>query len=226
MTATPTPFHSGRLPTDIPPQVGDLAASVFFDDFYGFTAADWTITTSEVGTGSATEAVTPGAHGILLVTNAAGDDDHDFFQKVSESFTFETGKRVWFGVRFKTSDATDSDLVFGLQITDTTPLAATDGVWFQKDDGDTEIDFHVTKDSVSTDATAIGTLADDTWITLGFLYDGANAIIPYVNGAAMTPSVITNMPDDEELTVSFGLQNGEAVAKTLSVDYVYAAQER
>jgi hypothetical protein len=34
------------------------------------------------------------------------------------------------------------------------------------------------------------------------------------------------MPDDEDLTVSFGIQNGEAVAKTMTVDYILAAMDR
>jgi hypothetical protein len=35
----------------------------------------------------------------------------------------------------------------------------------------------------------------------------------------------TYLPDTE-LTVSFGIQNGEAVAKTMTVDYIFAAKER
>jgi hypothetical protein len=38
-------------------------------------------------------------------------------------------------------------------------------------------------------------------------------------------SVLTNLPDDEELTVSFGIQNGAAAAKTLSVDYIRVEAE-
>jgi len=38
--------------------------------------------------------------------------------------------------------------------------------------------------------------------------------------------VNTNAPDDEELTVSFGIQNGAAAAKVLTVDYVTAMKER
>ena len=34
------------------------------------------------------------------------------------------------------------------------------------------------------------------------------------------------MPDDEVLTPSFGIQNGEAAAKTMSIDYILAAKER
>jgi hypothetical protein len=39
-------------------------------------------------------------------------------------------------------------------------------------------------------------------------------------------SVTTNLPDDEDMTVSIALQNGEAVAKTMTVDYVFVAKER
>lgn len=204
--------------------------SEFFDDFHSYAAADWTITTVEAGGGSATEALTPGVGGLLLITNDAADNDADFFQLPNESFKYVAGKRLYFGIRFKVSDATETDIVAGLQITDTTPLAVTDGIYFQKDDGDTNIDAHVTKDSTSTDATAIATLADDTFITLEFYYDGstrANANIQlFVDGVRVSGMALTNVPDDEDLTVSFGIQNGEAVAKTMTIDWVRAFVER
>lgn len=207
----------------------------FFDDFIEFDAADWTITTTEAGAGSASEALTPGAGGQLLITNDAADNDHDFFQKPGESFAFVAGKRAYFGIRFQTSDATDSDIIAGLVITDTTPLAHTDGIAFVKDDGDTNIDFTVTKDSTETEVAAIGTLEDDTWITLEFYYDGFTdedggltgaRLQAFVNGSRVGAAALDNVPDDEELTVTFGIQNGEAVAKTMTVDWVRAFIER
>ncbi len=221
-----TPFYAIKLFDSSPPTVGDLSAHVFFDDFDRFVAADWTITTTEAGAGSATEALANVDGGVLLVTNDAADDDADFFQKVGESFKIEVGYRAWFGARFKTSDAVQSDIVFGLQITDTTPLAVTDGIYFRKDDGDALLDFVVMKNSVASTSTGVATLVTDTWTIIGFYYDGVSRVIPYVNGVPYTALPITNLPDDEELTVSFGIQNGEAVAKRLSVDYLYAAKER
>jgi hypothetical protein len=47
-----------------------------------------------------------------------------------------------------------------------------------------------------------------------------------INNAAPVGVAITNLPDDEELTVSFGIQNGEASAQTMTIDYVVAAVER
>lgn len=229
MTATPTPFSAGRLAGEMPPCVGDTAWSVYFNDFMGpqdYTAADWTITTTEAGAGSASEAITNAAHGALLITNDAADDDADFLQLAQESFTFTAGKRTLFAARFKTSDATQSDIVFGLQITDTTPLAVTDGVYFLKSDADTWFDLKVAKDSAVTTLEEVGQCVDDTYMILAFEYDGYGAIYPWVNGKRGAAVAVTNLPDDEELTISFGIQNGEAVAKTLTVDYLYAAQER
>lgn len=201
-------------------------AHVFFDDFDRYVAGDWTITTTEAGAGSATEALTDADGGVLLITNDAADNDADFFQKVGESFLFESGKKLWFKARFKVSDATQSDFVMGLQITDTSPLDVTDGVFFQKDDGDTNLDFHVEKNNTATSASAIATVADDTYLTVGFYYNGVDEVQYYVNDVHTGTSATTNLPDDEALTISFGIQNGEAVAKTMSVDYIFAAKER
>ena len=199
----------------------------YFNDFDTYLASDWTITTTEDGTGSATEALTDGDGGILLVTNAAGDNDHDFFQLVKEGFKYESGKQLAFHVRFKTNDATQSDIVAGLQLTDTTPLDVTDGIFFLKSDGAATISFIVEKDSTQSTLTLPNSLADDTFMTLGFVYDPKDQKFHvYQNNVLAGTVVSTNAPDNEELTVSFGIQNGAAAAKTLSVDYIGAHKER
>ena len=192
-----------------------------------YNSGDFTITTTEAGTGSATEAITSGAGGQLLLTNAAGDNDLDFLQLKGESFKLSSSKRAFFEARFKVSDATQSDVVMGLQITDTTPLAVSDGVYFMKDDGDTNLDFHIEKDGTDTTTAAITTLADDTFVTVGFFIDPNTSQVSYFIGEAEPVGVVnTNLPDDEELTVSFGIQNGEAAAKTMTIDYVNVICER
>jgi hypothetical protein len=199
----------------------------YFNDFMTYNSGDWTITTTEDGTGSATEAITSGAGGQFLITNAAGDNDADFFNLKGESFLITGSKRAYFSARFKVSDATQSDFVMGLQITDTTPLAVSDGIFFIKDDGDTNLDFIVEKDSTSTDTTAIHTMADDTFVTVAFFVDPDTSLVHYsVNNAEPVGVVNTNLPDNEELTISFGIQNGAAAAKTMTIDYVTAIVER
>lgn len=202
---------------------------VYIEDFDYFAAADWTITTTEAGGGDASEALTNVAGGVLLVTNDAADDDADFFQKVGESFKFAAGKKTFFEARLATSDATQSDIVVGLQITDTTPLAVTDGVYFLKSDGAATVDFKSLMNSAGVTSSAVATMANATYIRLGFYYDGASNIAVYaddVKVADVTVAAGTTLCNDEELTISFGIQNGEAVAKTLSVDYIIVAQER
>ena len=198
----------------------------WFNDFFVYDTTDWTLTTVEAGASSATEAIGNAAGGVLVITNDAADDDSDFFQWAKECWKFVAGKKMQFRARFKVSDATQSDFVMGLQITDTTPLAVTDGIYFRKDDGDANLDFVVMKDSTATTKTAVATVANDTYLTVEFYYDGASDIQIFVNDTAVGSAALTNVPDDEELTVSFGIQNGEAVAKIMSVDYIEVNVER
>jgi hypothetical protein len=72
----------------------------------------------------------------------------------------------------------------------------------------------------------VATLANNTFVSLGFYYDGVSQVQYFVNGVSAGASVTTNLPDDEDMTVSFAIQNGEAVAKTMTVDYVFVAKER
>jgi hypothetical protein len=194
----------------------------YMEDFDYYTAGNWTVTETQAG---ATQALTDGDGGLLLLTNTAADNDLVSLQKVGESFRFASGKELFFEARFKVSDATQSDLVVGLQITDTTPLDVSDGVFFIKADASTTVSLVVEKNGTAT-TTSVGTMADDTFISLGFYYDGASAIQYSVNGSVLGTSVTTNLPDDEDLTVTFAIQNGEAVAKTMTVDYIFVAKER
>jgi hypothetical protein len=207
-------------------ELGQPAATLYhtyFEDFDYYTAADWTVTETQAG---ATQALTDGDGGLLLITNTAADNDLVSLQKVGESFRFASGKPLFFEARFKVSDATQSDVVIGLQITDTTPLDVTDGVFFIKADGAATVDFFVEKNNTATTASAVATMANDTFIRLGFYYDGISAVQYFVNGSIAGSSVTTNLPDDEDMTITIAIQNGEAVAKTMTVDYVYVAKER
>jgi hypothetical protein len=105
----------------------------------------------------------------------------------------------------------------------------TDGVFFSKDDGDTQLDVQCQKNATTgqTRAANIHTVVDATYLTVGWEYDGVNAVKYFVNDVhkGTLDASSTYLPDTA-LTVSFGLMNGEAVAKTMTVDYVFAAIER
>ena len=198
----------------------------YWNDFDTFEAADWTATETQ---SSATEALTDGDGGVLLLTNSAADDDAVSLQKISGSFLLVTGKPLLFAVRFKVSDATQSDLQLGLVVTDTTPLDATDGIYFQKDDGAATVDLYVRKNATtgSNKTAAIAPLVDDTWIELAWMYDGVETVYYYVNDrlAGSMNAAAAYLPDTY-LTPTLTLQNGEAAAKTMSVDYFLVAKKR
>ena len=206
----------------------------YFDDFFEYHSGIYTITTTEAGSGNASEAITAGAGGQLLITNDNADNDLDFFQLKGEAFKFDSTKRMFFSSRFKVSDATQSDLVMGLQITDTTSLDVTDGIFFIKGDADTQPDFIIEKDNSSTlSVLEMNAIADDTFVTLSFEYDpldvatGGAVFRAYQDNVQVGEITgTTNAPDDEDLTISFGIQNGEAAAKTLTIDFILVAVER
>ena len=206
------------------PYPSDQTFYMYHNDFFTYNSGDWTITTTEAGTGSASEAVTSSAGGALLLTNAAGDNDLDFLQLKGEGFKLSTSKKAYFSARFKVNDVDQSDFVMGLGITDTTPLDTTDGVFFISADGDAGLDFLVEKDNTATTTEDVATMADDTFITTTWFIDpDASKVFYSINNAKPVGVAITNLPDDEELTVSFGIQNGEASAQTMTIDYVVAA---
>jgi len=228
---TPTRFPGGLNTTALPnamAQMGQLDPSKFhsfFDDFDLFLATDWTITK----TGTGTTALTSGDGGLLLLTNTAAAPDAIWMQLVASSFLMAANKKAFFKCRFKVSDATQSVIQMGLVITDTTPLDATDGIYFQKDDGDAQIDVFVRKNATtgSISATNVGTLVSDTYITLAWYYDGVDSVKFYINDAlAETLDGTSTYLPDAVLAVSLGIQNGEAVAKNMTVDYIFAAKER
>jgi len=198
----------------------------YWDDFDTYVAADWVVTETQAG---ATQALTAGDGGWLLLTNTAADDDLVALQKTPAAFSFTSGKKAFFKARFKVSDATQSDVVIGLQVVDTTPLDVTDGVYFLKADGAATVDVVCRKNATtgSTSASAVATLVADTFIELAWYYDGIDKVFYAVDGTVKgSLDASSSYLPDTITTVSFALQNGEAVAKTMTVDYVYAAIER
>ena len=197
----------------------------YFNDFHEYVAGEWTIT----ATGAGTTALTDVNGGAILLTNATADNDARFHQKVGEGFLLAANKSAFFKCRFKVNDATQSDVIIGLQVTDTTPLDATDGIYFIKADDAATIDFVCRKDATtgSNSDTAIATLVDDTFITLAWYFDGVSTVKYWVNDVldGDVSGSSTYLPDTE-LTISFGNVNGAAAAKTMTVDYIFAALER
>lgn len=234
---TPSRFTNGIATVPKPNPLGMYGLPdptewhTYFNDFDTYVAGDWTVT----AVGAGTQALTDGDGGLLLLTNAAADNDAIQLQKLGESFLLTAGKRAFFKARFKVSDATQSDFLIGLAVTDTTlqgsvdGAGVTDGIFFNKDDGDTNLDVQCQKNATTgqTRAAAIATVADDTFLSVAWAYDGVSEVKYYVNDVQLgTLDGTSSFLPDTELTVSAAIMNGEGVAKTMTLDYIFAAQER
>lgn len=199
------------------------------NDFDTYNSSDWIVTVVEAGGGSAVQSLVDRDGGLLAIDNDDADNDSTFLQLFAEGFQFESGKKLSFKARFELSGASDAEqnaVIIGLQITDSTPLDASDGVIFKKDIGDAQIDFQVTKDSVSSSADSIYTVSNDELIEVSFFYDGVDKIDYFINNERLGALDTTNLPDDEVLTISFGIENGTSNQSSMGVDYIFVAKER
>lgn len=199
--------------------------SQYFNDFHAPVASYSDFDTNEItGGGTATVVITDAALGILLLTQNTPEDSSFNMQLPGESFIPTVSRNVFCEARLRLGEATQQDILFGLVVRDTTPLAHTDGIVFQKDDGDTNWDFNVTSSSSLSTETAIATANTTDFIKLGFKVIGRSVVEYWINDSK-EGEFTTNIPTTE-LTLTFISQNGSAGAKTgTSLDYLYCAQE-
>lgn len=208
------------------PISGNTDITQYFNDFLfagSYAAADWVVTETQAGATQGIAADVLG--GALALVNSAADNDVNQLQSAEEWVKLSSGKRAWFEIRLKCSEATETDWYVGFATTDTTIIAGTtDSCGFRKDDGATNI-YGLTETSTTETATSLGAAAADTFVTLGFVWDGKNAVRFYLN-RALKATHTTNVPSSNQLALTIMQQNGDANARTLTVDYVYVAMER
>jgi hypothetical protein len=207
----------------------ELDVCEYFNDFLvaqDYAAGDWVVTTTEAGGGDATEAIAADEDcGALVLTNDGNDNDSDQLQSAEEFMRLTAGKQTWFEARVKVSDADDVDMFVGLGITDTTPLDTSDRVGFQILEGDASIKCITEKNTTETNTDSGSDAADATYVKLGFHYDGSAAVRFFIN-RSLCATHTTNIPDDEQLAITLLIVNGAVGNDTLTIDYIYCAQER
>lgn len=199
----------------------------YFNDFHLYTAGDWIMTETQA---AATQAASDAAGGVLLLTNATGNTDVNQLQLANETFRLTSGKQCWIKARFALTAATFANFggLVGLAIKDTSAVAGvSDGIFFRKPAGAATLSAVLCKDAAET-TLAMGSMATATFVTAALHYNGKNAVNVWLNdGLVGGITTLTNLPDDEELTVTLASVNATAgAANVLSVDYIYAAIER
>lgn len=222
-----SPAEGVSLWETCPLLVDDLSYHEYFNDFHVYDADAWTVTVVDGGGDDGdSQVVTGAAGGVLLCTTDDAENDGPNFNLKGESFKLASGKELWFEARIAASEATQSDVLIGLSITDTDMLGGvTDGVYFRKVDASAAFAFVTEKNASETATAAVHTLVADTFVKLGFYFDGAGTVYGYVDGVLVATHTLT-IPDDEELTVAFQYLTGAAGVDTFSVDYIRVRQVR
>jgi len=204
-------------------------------DFCCFDSDCWTTTTTEKGSGSATETCIDAVNGVLQITNAGADNDLDELVYGCECFQLVDNFELYAEVRLRIDDPDNADWWFGLITGNSFFTPPNDYVVFFGDvaTGGDSVYFANAFNGAGNQVDTGIDLPDDTWYRFGFHWDGKGTIRWFVFTDAQeggycvaTGSVTTYIVQDEELNVGFGIRNAEADAHSLDIDYLYVVQKR
>ena len=105
-------------------------------------------------------------------------------------------------------------------------LTAADRIVFQIDDGDSNIDCVTEKDGTATTTDSGVDISSGTYVTLGFHVKSTGSVEFFVN-RNLVATHTDNIPDDENLAIGGMELSGSATGtKSMSIDYLLAAQSR
>lgn len=162
------------------------------------TTGDYVLTQATTGTG----AISTAAPGVLeLDSNSTTSTQGAQIQRVKSCFVPAADKSIWAEFKFKIVDTFDKvELFVGLSEIDTTIIGSSavspaNFIGWQCVTDDGVLLFASEKATVGT-TQACATIAEDTYIRLGFFYDGvADTLQQYVNGVATGAAIATaNIP--------------------------------
>lgn len=185
------------------------------------TMAGGIVTVATAGTFVHAESESGGALNLV----PSGTEDQGLQVQFGEGFYFANKWPCYFGVRFANVDVDQADWIAGLCIWDTTLLGGlSDGIYFRSVDASAALTFVLEKDSAETE-TSVATMADATYVTAEWYYDGDN-VYAYINGTLVVTVAASNANfcNDEHLAASLALLTGEGTANTLSVAWMRAIQ--
>jgi hypothetical protein len=212
--------------------IGDLGEGFgFIDDFLTYADADgWLLTNATSGTA----VLDPAAKGgVLLLDSAAATNNQGVQIQAggaigASSFIASADSKIYFEARVKVADigSTTVQIFAGLSSVDASVLASAantsiNHVGFEAINT-TSLTFASEKADVRSSDASAGTIADGTYIKLGFIIDGLTSATPYVNGVAGTAHT-TNIPI-VEMTPTLVCHSSGTTDPILHVDWVACYQ--
>ena len=184
----------------------------------------WTTTVVEAGTGTTEFDANNTAGRVGTITCAADENDGGQYQLLGEGFEFTSDQDIYAGIEFQGNDVDQTDILFGLGITDTTLLGGmTDGVYWESLDGSATTSTVTEKDSTETQTDSVSTLTAATDQVWEIYFDGSSVYF-FADGTQSSTIHTANIPDDEALTLSLAVLTGEATANTVNVKWLRAIQ--
>ena len=209
----PDPFHTGSTK--------DLGISIYENDFNTLIGTDYTVTGSS-STFTLSSTIVGGA-GVLT---PGGTTTATAAYKAGSFLQFQAGNQFWYETRFKASAVSGTKSFYvGLR----NGSGTTDGLWFAKAASSTSVNLVSTVGSSATTlVTGVATAAADTWLNLGFYYDGTDLLV-YSDNALVArvsaPTIGTSGTTLSSVLMAPVFQITPTATDTLSVDFVLAAQE-
>ena len=207
----PAPFSSsGSSLTGVAQYANDFVSSV----------AEYTVT----GT-SSTLALSAGNGGLAVLT-PGGTTTATAAYKTASNVAFVAGNQLWFNTRFKASAVSSTKSFYvGLRA----GSATTDGLWFAKAASSTDITLVSTVGSTATTlVSGIATAAADTYLNLGFYYDGTDILV-YANNVMVArvsaPTIGSSGTTLTSANLGPVMQITPTATDTLTVDYIAASVE-
>jgi hypothetical protein len=193
----------------------------FMDDFDLFTAPGGYTAPS---TGSVVPVGSLGAS--ISIQTGAVDTNVAIIRAESLGYIIQASQRVYFRARIDMDDVIDADGIVGLA--DGAAIEPDDGLFFLKPDGVDTVDL-VVRSGASEIArvSAIATMSAGVPLSLEFYWDGIDRVY---YGSEGTPLGFLDLAG---LTLPSGLigptvgsRTGNSSTTTMTVDYLFAAQER
>ena len=254
--ASPTRFPAGVSTQAVGSTLGQFPLpdptdiSVDFEDFFQYVANDWTVTNT---TSYQTIGLVTGNGGIISTTGGASSVTGNIgaIQANPLNFNIATNtivaaapptQQAWFYTAFKATTAINDQLLTGVAAS-IAALTPTDGIYFNKAAASTAITFVVRKGSASLAATDCKVSDNDfvsnvnnTFIKLGWYYDGRGNIDVFVNDAKVcsvdvgisTGNMVATFPNATNMGIGFGCKAAATAPTTadMIVDFMLSAQTR
>jgi hypothetical protein len=191
----------------------------------------FTITVTETGAGSCTIVNTDTAGVALKLTTDDAEYEGINMQAKGEPFKLTTALPFYFGIKCSISDATQSDMLVGLCLTQTDLMkvavahgvtaAGVEGVFFVKVDAETTIRAKTYLAGTQTGTADYATAMDTSAHIYELLWD-AGYINFYIDGNLVT-KVAASLPT-VDLTPSINFRTGSNNARTMSVYWMRCIQ--